>query len=260
VLVLLPPSEGKAVGGTGPPVDFAELSWPVLTATRERLTQVLVAMCRAHPARAHERLGLSPALDADRAANAELLDSPTMPAGERYRGVLHDALNYPTLPAGGRRRADDSLIVFSGLWGATRPPDLLPAYRIGINTRLPRLATLPALWHRPLAAALDEAVAAEGAIDLRSTGYSLMYRPSAEAAERLVTVRIAGPDGRRAAASFQAKVAKGRLVREMVRQGTPSITRLLAAAQIIGVDALAESGSVLVRLPPGWGLVGGTSS
>jgi uncharacterized protein len=260
VLVLLPPSEGKATGGTGPPVDLAGLSWPVLATTRERLARVLVSMCREHPARARERLGLSAALDGDRAANAALLESPTMPAGERYRGVLHDALDYPTLPASGRRRADEALVVFSGLWGATHPPDLLPAYRIGINTRLPRLASLPALWHRPLAAALDEAIAAEGAIDLRSAGYRQMYRPSATAAGQVTPVRITGPDGRRAAASFQAKVAKGRLVREMLRHGMPSVAGLYGAAGSLGLAATSEAGSIRVRLPAGWGLVGAANS
>jgi uncharacterized protein len=249
VWVLLPPSEGKARGGDGPPVDIASLSWPELTATRTKVARTLVTVCQGNPARARARLGLSPALDDDRAANAELLSTATMPAGHRYSGVLHDALGYPTLPA------DNAVVVLSGLWGATRPTDLLPAYRIGIATQLPRLGTLPTLWRKPLGRALDDLVASDGAIDLRSSGYSQMFRPSPAAAPHLVEVKITGPDGKRAAASYQSKVAKGRLVREMVRAGTPSVDRLLAAAGEIGVEATVAGNTVVVALPAGWGLV-----
>jgi uncharacterized protein len=256
VLILLPPSEGKATGGNGPAVDLATLSWPELTATRERVARTLVTICKANPARARLRLGLSEALDHDRAANAQLLRSPTMPAGERYSGILHDALGYRTLSAAAKKRAADSVVVFSGLWGATRPTDLLPAYRIGIGTHLPRMGSLPSLWRTPLHRALDDLVADRGAIDFRSSGYSLMYRPSPAAGPRLVDVRITGPDGRRAAASYQSKVAKGRLARELLRAGDPSLEGLLAAADHIGVLVSGDQGGVVVRLPAGWGLVG----
>jgi cytoplasmic iron level regulating protein YaaA (DUF328/UPF0246 family) len=237
VLVLLPPSEGKTPGGDGPPVDLASLSWPELTDTRRRVGDALVRLCRGRPTTARRVLGLSEALDPDRAADALIWESPTLPAGHRYSGVLHDALGYPSLPAVARRRADASLVVFSGLWGATRPTDRIPAYRIGIGTRLPRLAGLPATWHGALHDALDEQVRREGALDLRSTGYHQMYRPSPAAAARLVTVRITGPDGTRAAPSYQSKVAKGAVVAAMLRRGVPSVAGLLAVVPGLGLTA-----------------------
>jgi cytoplasmic iron level regulating protein YaaA (DUF328/UPF0246 family) len=248
VLVLLPPSEGKTTGGTGPSVDLASLSWPGLTATRRSVGDALVRLCRGNPAKARAVLGLSEALDADRAAGALIWESATMPAGHRYSGVLHDALGYPSLPAAARRRADASVVVFSGLWGATRPRDEIPAYRIGIGTMLPRRCGLPATWHAALHEALDETVSDEGALDLRSTGYHQMYRPSPAAAAKLVAVRIVGPDGKRPAPSFQSKVAKGALVAAMLRRGLPSVKGLLAVAP--GLDLGAEraaDGSVVIH-------------
>jgi cytoplasmic iron level regulating protein YaaA (DUF328/UPF0246 family) len=246
VLVLLPPSEGKTSGGSGPPVDLAALSWPELTPTRRSLGDALVRLCRGNPVKARAVLGLSEALDADRADGAVIWESPTMPAGHRYSGVLHDALGYPSLPAAARRRADASVVVFSGLWGATRPTDQIPAYRIGIGTRLPRLAGLPATWYAALHDALDETVRDEGAIDLRSTGYHQMYRPSAAAAAKLVAVRITGPDGTRPAPSFQSKVAKGALVAAMLRRGKPSVTGLLAVAPGLTLDAERRDDNLVV--------------
>jgi uncharacterized protein len=249
VLVLLPPSEGKTTGGDGAAVDLASLSWPELNPIRRKVGNALVRLCRGNPAKARTVLGLSEALDADRAADADIWESPTMLAGHRYGGVLYDALGYPSLPAAARHRADSSIVVFSGMWGATRPCDLIPAYRIGIATMLPRLAGRPATWHAALRGALDDAVGNQGALDLRSTGYRQMYRPSAAAAGNLVAVRITGPDGRRPAPSFQSKVAKGALVAAMLRRGLPSVNALLAVAPSLTLDAdLTTDGSVVVRV------------
>jgi cytoplasmic iron level regulating protein YaaA (DUF328/UPF0246 family) len=255
VLVLLPPSEGKAAGGTGPAVDLAALSWPELAEIRQRVLTALVAICSRQPAKARALLGLSEALDADRAANAEADSSPTMPAGHRYTGVLHDALGYPTLRAAARKRADASVVVFSGLWGATRPTDLLPAYRIGINTKLPKIGPLPTFWKPHLTAALDELIAAEGAIDLRSSGYSQMYQPSKAAAPKILAVAVTGPDGKKAATSYQSKVAKGRLVRATLELGTPNEKRLSEAAHGLGLATESAPGKLIVKLPTGWGLI-----
>jgi uncharacterized protein len=256
VLILLPPSEGKSIGGDGPPVDVAALSWPELADTRLRVARMLVTMCQGNPARARERLGLSLALDPDRAANAELLASPTTPAGLRYSGVLHQALGYPTLSARGRKRADASVVVFSGLWGATRPTDLIPAYRLGIGSTLPRLRPLPTLWRQPLGGALDDEIRAFGALDLRSSGYSQMYRPTPAAAPGLMPVVVTGPDGTRKAASHQAKLAKGRLVRALLMLGSADLDGVPAAAERIGVEADVADARIVLRLPAGWGLVG----
>ncbi|HWC35276.1 MAG TPA: peroxide stress protein YaaA [Mycobacteriales bacterium] len=255
MLILLPPSEGKAAGGSGAPVDLASLSWPDLTPARERVLAALVTICRRSPARARALLGLSEALDADRAANAEADSSATMPAGHRYTGVLHDALGYPTLPATARRRADKSVVVFSGLWGAVRPTDQLPAYRIGIGTKLPKIGPLPAYWRAALYDALDAEVAAQGGLDLRSSGYSQMYRPSPAAVSNLVTVTITGPDGRRAAASYQSKVAKGRLVRALLQLRKPGPGDIAQAAASIGLEAAAGDDGLILKAPTGWGLI-----
>lgn len=251
MLILLPPSEGKARGGSGAPVDLGSLSWPELTAARAKLTRALVTVCAKSPRRARELLGLSEALDEERAANAELENSPTMPAGHRYCGVLHDAFGYPTLPAAARRRADASVVVFSGLWGAVRPTDQLPAYRVGIGTKLPRIGPLPTYWRGPLDGTVGAQIADEEAIDLRSSGYGQMVRPG----RGLHPIAITAPDGVKSASSYQSKVAKGRLVRELVRSGGPSLDRLVTAAAAIGLSATDGPKGITVRVPDGWGLI-----
>ncbi|HVV76953.1 MAG TPA: peroxide stress protein YaaA [Mycobacteriales bacterium] len=255
MLILLPPSESKAPGGRGPAVDVDALSWPELAPCRRRVLNALVTICDRHPAKARALLGLSEALDGDRHANAVADVSPTLPAGLRYTGVLHDALGYPTLSAAARRRADASVIVLSGLWGAVRPTDELPAYRIGIGTKLPRVGPLPAYWRAALSDALDAEVAQRGALDLRSSGYSQMYRPSRDAEVNLHRVAIMGPDGKRAATSYQSKVAKGRLVRALLKSSNPGPEDIAQAAESIGLIAETRASGLVLRTPVGWGLV-----
>lgn len=255
MLILLPPSEGKASGGTGPAVDLDRLSWPGLARQRQRVLNALVSVCRRSPVKARALLGLSEALDGDRVANAVADSSPTMPAGHRYTGVLHDALGYPTLEAAPRRRADASLVTFSGLWGATRPTDLLPAYRIGIATKLPKIGPLATYWRDALHAALDEEVAAVGALDLRSSGYSLMYRPSKAAESEITPVTVTGPDGKGSASSYQSKVAKGQLARALVERGGADLDDVIGAAESIGLSAERRTEGLLVRAPTNWGLI-----
>ncbi len=256
MLILLPPSEGKATGGSGAPVDLASLSWPELAARRRRVLTALITTCRRSPAKARALLGLSEALDADRAANAQAETSATMPAGLRYTGVLHDALGYSTLPAAARRRADKAVVVFSGLWGAVRPTDMLPAYRIGIATKLPRIGPLPAYWRPALHDALDDEISANGALDLRSSGYAQMYKPSQGSARHVTSVTITDQDGRRAASSYQSKVAKGRLVRALLMLPTPKPADIATAAESIGLTTEASATGLILKVPNGWGLVG----
>lgn len=54
LLVLLPPSEGKANSGEGAPLELGSLSLPGLTAAREAVLGELVELCsgtRGRPAR-----------------------------------------------------------------------------------------------------------------------------------------------------------------------------------------------------------------
>lgn len=91
MLVLLPPSETKAEGGAGAPLDLTALSFPELTAVRERLATALSELAADVPA-SLAALDLSARQADEVARNAALRQSPTMPALERYTGVLYDAL------------------------------------------------------------------------------------------------------------------------------------------------------------------------
>src|SRR5260221_13240057 len=132
VLILLPPSEGKAPAGTGPAVDPASLVFPELARTRKAVLKALTTLAKRPVATTLDVLGLSPNQAAEIVANAQLATAPTLPAADRYTGVLYDALDLPGLrhnDPGAYARAEASLLTFSGLWGVVRPSDAIPAYR-----------------------------------------------------------------------------------------------------------------------------------
>ncbi len=224
--VLLPPSEGKADGGDGPPLDLAALSFPALTPTRRRVLTALRSVCARPPAVALGVLGLGAGQAEELEHNRRLRASATMPASQRYTGVLYEALGLATLPPGASELAARSLVICSGLWGALRLSDPIPRYRLSIGVRLPSLGALAGCWRPAMAAAVgqlvDQDTAEDGLVlDLRSAPYAAAWRPAGALAERVVAIRVLAErmvDGerKRSVVSHHNKAAKGRLLRDLL--------------------------------------------
>ncbi|MFE0464788.1 peroxide stress protein YaaA [Kitasatospora sp. NPDC058965] len=223
-LVLLPPSEGKAAVADGAPVDLAALSLPGLSAARGRVLDALVELCRGDEETAAGVLGLSKGLRGEVARNAGLRTAPALPAGELYTGVLYDALGLAKLDGAAYARAERSVLVFSGLWGAVRLGDRIPAYRCSGGVKLPPLGALGAYWRRETADVLP--AEADGLVlDLRSSAYAASWKPAGALVERTATVRVLQEkDGRRSVVSHFNKATKGRLVRDLLNSGAEPAT------------------------------------
>jgi cytoplasmic iron level regulating protein YaaA (DUF328/UPF0246 family) len=167
MFVLLPPSEGKTAPLEGEPLDLGGLAFPSLTRTRERLLNTLARL--GSGPRALVALGISPGLVDEAARNAALREAPAAPAYEVYTGVLYEHLGLGSLP-------HDNVLIASALWGFVRAGDRIPAYRLAMGAKLPRIPSLPALWRDPLRKALPD----EGLIvDLRSGAYAAAWKPRA---------------------------------------------------------------------------------
>lgn len=212
MLIVLPPSETKAGGGRGAPLDLDALSLPTLTPIRRKLAEAIVSLADDHDA-SRKALGLGASATPEIERNAQLWTSPTRPAIERYTGVLFDALDYPSLTRAGKNKAIDRLAVGSALFGVARAGDLIPAYRLSAGSKIPGFRTLAAEW-KP---ALPEALAALGedvVIDLRSGGYQQLG-PVPDAIT--VTVLTEGTDGTRTVVSHFNKHHKGVVARSLIR-------------------------------------------
>lgn len=242
MLVLLPPSEGKASSGRGAPLKPESLSLPGLTDARAAVLDELVDLCAADEDKAREVLGLSEGLRGEIAKNVDLRTAGARPAGEIYTGVLYDALDLASLDPAAKRRAARSLLVFSGLWGAVRVTDRIPSYRCSMGVRLPGLGALGAHWRAPMASVLPE-VAGDGLVlDLRSSAYAAAWKPKGEIAGRTATVRVLHAPTRKVVSHFN-KATKGRIVRSLLTAsgapGTPG--ELVEALRGLGYEVEAEA-------------------
>ncbi|CCK30480.1 UPF0246 protein [Streptomyces davaonensis JCM 4913] len=243
MLVLLPPSEGKASSGRGAPLKPESLSLPGLAEARAAVLDELVELCVGDEEKAREVLGLSEGLRGEVAKNADLRTAGARPAGEIYTGVLYDSLGLASLDAAAKKRAARSLLVFSGLWGAVRVTDRIPSYRCSMGVKLPGLGALGAHWRTAMAATLPE-VAGEGLVlDLRSAAYAAAWKPKGEIAGRTASVRVLHAPTRKVVSHFN-KATKGRIVRSLLAGGV----RPAGPAEL--VEALRDLGYVVEAEAP----------
>jgi cytoplasmic iron level regulating protein YaaA (DUF328/UPF0246 family) len=230
VLILLPPSEGKAAPRRGKPVDLASLSSPGLTATRTTLLEALVDLCRDDADKAAEVLGLGPAQRDLVQRNAELDTAPTARADAIYTGVLYDALDVATLSPAARRRATSRLAVTSSLFGIVRPGDRIPAYRLSGDAVVPGVGSVAGAWREVLGEAITDGMRNGLLVDLRSSTYAAFWRPTKDVSRRVATVRVLHESGgRRTVVSHFNKATKGRIVRALLEDGAdPRTPKALA--------------------------------
>ena len=186
MLILLPASESKAEVRRGKPLDLGSLSFPPLAPTRAAVLAALIEVSTGPDATDRVCVPAS-MLDIVR-RNVTLRDAPTAPVEAVYSGVLYDALGLDELDPAARRRARAWIVVISALWGAVRPGDRIPPYRLNMCGRLPGLAHLPQVWREPLTDVLPGAARHGVVVDCRQAEYATAWRPTGALAERTLTV------------------------------------------------------------------------
>jgi uncharacterized protein len=248
VLILLPPSEGKTAPMRGKPLDLDALSLPALTPTRQRILDAVVDLCSSDPAAAATTLGLS-ANQLDLVErNAELREAPTARADRIYTGVLYDALEPGTLSAAAKRRAGTRVAVTSSLFGLVRFGDRIPAYRLSGDASLPGLGSVAGLWRESLGEAATEALGRGLLVDLRSGMYAGFWRPPADLAPRVATVRVLHEvGGQRKVVSHFNKATKGRIVRALLEDGADPRTPATLADALASLGWKVETGDATAK-------------
>jgi cytoplasmic iron level regulating protein YaaA (DUF328/UPF0246 family) len=239
VLILLPPSERKWARGDGPALDLDGLSFPELTPLRERIIEALGEACLRDDAR--DLLGL-PEGQADEALarNQILRQAPTLPVSRLYTGVLYENLALDELSPEAVQRANEQILVFSGLWGVLRLTDRIPPYRLAMGVTLPPEGKLAALW-RP---ALKEALAfAEGRliVDLRSGPYASAWKaPAPTVPVRVFRERILRGVPKRSGVSHMAKATRGKVAHDLLQAGVQAATPEELHKAVVGLGHTAE--------------------
>jgi hypothetical protein len=211
MLVLLPPSEGKARPEAGESVDLGSLAFADELGKRRE-----------------ELLG---------ALDPRLHEAPAAAAAEVYTGVLFKRLELPELPTWAQRR----VLIASALWGVVGPEDRIPHYKLPPKEKLDGIGPLAKYWRPALAETLPDEEG-ELIVDMRSAAYSAMWKP--KRATLLAVRAFSESDGERKAVSHMAKAVRGDVARVLL-EAKKGPADLKAAA------AIAESAGFTVELNGG---------
>jgi uncharacterized protein len=236
LVLLLPPSEGKASGGAAPAwsVDHGRFG---ATLGQSRI-RVVNALKRAKGGTTKALGAKGDRLRAAKDANLAVVGAPTLPAHERFTGVVWGHLDPPTLTAAAWRRAEAGVVVLSALTGLTAWNDPVPDFRLKLTTSLPPAGNLATFWRPRLSAVLNDHLAGHTVVDLLPNEHRAAWIPDPERYD-LRRPALVFPDGR--PAGHGGKAAKGLLARALLLSG--DVDRTLAtfdpAAQgLVGADDL----------------------
>ena len=235
MLVLLPPSETKRPGGRRTPLDLARLGLPALQPQREAVVDALLALSGDADAAARV-LKLSSRQLGEIEINAALRHGPTLPAVDRYTGVLYDALDPASLDSGARRWLGKHVLIHAAPFGPVGALDKIPAYRLGAAVTLPGLPPLRRVWAGAVTTALAQ-LRVPFILDLRSEAYVALGPVPSTIPAAYVRVVTSGADGQVRALNHFNKAAKGTLTRTLAEQrpAVRSIQGLLRWAVESGV-------------------------
>lgn len=244
MLIILPPSETKRPPpDSGEPLDLKALSFPELGPCRARVLDALIETSARRDAL--RRLRVGPSLAGEVARNERIRELPTRRAAETYSGPLYAGLDPAAWSPRTWQRAQRDVVIVSALWGALRPADRIPAYRLHVCSWLAGIDRLEPMWRAVLPGVLADAAAPSGlVVDLRSSSYVATGRPP-DLEDRTATLRIRpSPTGRPHIGDVVAKRIRGEAARHLLEMATPDDPVEVATA-------LAERWSVEVDPPAG---------
>ncbi len=237
--ILLPPSETKAVGGEQPPLAQAPIN-DSLQQAREIIIESLIQLC-SDPELAKKALKLGPKQLDDIQRNLELMNSPTMPAIDRYTGVLYDALK-----ASGAVGGND-VYIQSALFGLIPATTPIPYYRFSWDSKLPGI-NLKQHWKQ---AHQDFFEPSEQVLDMRSKSYQELA-PIDSSNSWVVEVFVEYANGERKPLNHFNKKAKGVFARFAETEGLEGIDQVEQLALKAGQRAEIADGVVTLVVPEGY--------
>ena len=217
-MLLLPPSEGKAQGG-----DARRSAWTPDAGSfgrrlGDRRTEVVDALAATHGG-GEKLLGVKgDHLARAQSANTSLIGAASLPAWQRYTGVVWDHLDPATLPAAARKR----IIVVSGLLGVVRGDDPVPDYRLKMGANLAPLGKLSTWWRDAVTAEIARAARNRVVVDLLPQEHRAAWDPSSSGRPiEAISVALVDPTGK--PGGHFAKAAKGELARAILLEGLDAL-------------------------------------
>lgn len=211
-VILLPPSEGKADGGQPGTIwnpkkgafgkDLGGFRLEIIEALAKSKggSETLLGVKGEHLTRAQ-------------VANAHLANSPTLPAWQRYTGVVWENLDLDSIKAEKRKTLLEHIVIPSGLTGLSRADDLLPDYRLKMGARFAPFGTMSKWWRDDLTNSLKQFLQGRTAVDLLPQE----HRGAIDWASLDSFVRVDLVLGKKGqVGGHNAKAAKGQLARHLL--------------------------------------------
>ena len=230
-VILLPPSKGKATGGSGRAYARTLTRHPLTVPRQAVLAAAIASAADPDDAVVARRCGVGAGGVADaRTSLAGLADAPTMPAHRRYRGIVHGNAGLAEL-----RPADATcdVLVVSALMGLVALDEPVPAYRLEFTATLPALGGIATFWRDHLAEELCRRAGRARVWDLLPAEHARMWPVGLRDDLDVIGVRFVRPDGR-AANAARTKVAKGLLTAHLLanpRTTVAGVVRACASAR-----------------------------
>jgi len=215
--ILLAPSETKSAGGTIP-FNLAELWNNELFEARSKLVQIYLEELK-DDARSKQMFGLKKPGEIAYYQSVGLHSLATK-AVKRYTGVAFDYLDYSSLNDEQQRYIDESVIIFSNLFGPIMAGESIPEYRLAQGAKVSELE-VDKYYHANSAKLLDKYLSNEEILDIRAGYYDRFYTPS----KPYTTLKFI-KDGK--VVSHWAKAYRGKVLREIAITGTKSIKEFMA--------------------------------
>ena len=195
MFVLIPPSEGKATDTLSP--SKVKVATALLKDTKGVQTHLKhlspTELQKFYSAKTPEKTAVVHAL------NLGVTKAPAIPAIERYTGVVYQHLDYTTLKH--KAYARKHLLFISGLWGLIPAGEVIPDYKLPINTWLAKY------WREINGQRLQDLAKGKLVLNLLPHAYAKAIHY-----DNLITVNFKVQDGKKSAGHF-AKAIKGKFLR-----------------------------------------------
>ena len=227
-VILLPPSKGKATGGTGPAYARTLTRHPLAAARRELLEAAVASATEKDAATLARRCGVASSSASDaRRLLAGLAEARTMPAHRRYTGVVHGNAGLASLDVDS---VGAEVCIVSALMGMVSLDEPVPEYRLEFTATLPGLGGIATFWRDRLELEEELLRVAGGARvwDLLPAEHARIWPVGLREELDVVGVRFVRPDGR-AANAARTKVAKGLLTAHLLANPRSTASAIVRA-------------------------------
>lgn len=243
--ILLPPSAGKTTKESTNHLQLEKL-WQAEHLTQTRRQLIDDVQNTALLADAAQIFKLGPKNAHEISQNLEVYDAPALAAWQLYDGVLYEAAKFAQIfssgePSqgsqgqvgnhrgdqpqgsqgqGGQGQLEELTLVFSALFGPVRLTDLITPHRLSGSVKLPGQGSVASIWSKALKELLTQQLSGHVVVDLRSSEYGAMYRPTRGSDCLLLNIGVAKVNpatGKRSVVSHWAKHTRGLLAGALLR-------------------------------------------